>query len=75
MFFLFLEIQVIYLQSALKTWGCFICVLDGSNYSSIHFELVSSVLAQGATEPKSELVIQMAIELINNHLNSVQQKR
>ena len=37
-----------------------------------HFELVSSVLAQGATEPKSELVIQMAIELINNHLNSVQ---
>ena len=40
-----------------------------------HFELVSSVLALEATEPVSELVTQMAVELINNHLISVQQKR
>ena len=36
-----------------------------------HFELVSSILALEA----SELVSQMAVELINNHLISVQQKR
>ena len=40
-----------------------------------HFELVSSVLALDATEPLSEPVTQMAVELINNHLISVQQKR
>ena len=40
-----------------------------------HFELVSSVLALEATEPVSEPVTQMAVELINNHLTSVQQKR
>ena len=40
-----------------------------------HFELVSSVLALEATEPVSEPVTQMAVELINNHLISVQQKR
>ena len=44
-----------------------------------HFELVSSVLALEATEPLpepvSEPVTQMAVELINNHLISVQQKR
>ena len=47
-----------------------------------HFKLVSSVLALEATEPVSELVsepvsepvTQMAVELINNHLISVQQK-
>jgi hypothetical protein len=33
------------------------------------------VLALEATEPISELVTQMAVELINNHLISVQQKR
>ena len=44
-----------------------------------HFELVSSVLALDATdlvsEPISEPVTQMAVELINNHLILVQQKR
>ena len=38
-----------------------------------HFELVSSVLATlEATEPVSEPLSQMAVELINNHLISVQ---
>ena len=37
-----------------------------------HFELVSSVLALEATEPVSEPVTQMVVELINNHLISVQ---
>ena len=40
-----------------------------------HFELVSWVLALEATGPVSKLVTQMAVELINNHLISVQQKR
>ena len=38
-----------------------------------HFDLVSSLLALEATEPVSEPVTQMALELINNHLISVQQ--
>ena len=49
-----------------------------SNNNSVvqsHFELVSSVLALEATEPVSEPVTQMAVELINNHIISVQQKR
>ena len=50
--------------------GCFIYILVQS-----HFELVSLVLALEATEPVSEPVTQMAVELINNHLISVQQKR
>ena len=33
-----------------------------------HFDLVSLPLALEATEPVSELVTQMALELINNHL-------
>ena len=33
-----------------------------------HFELVSSIQALEATEPVSEPVTQMAVELINNHL-------
>ena len=32
-----------------------------------HFELVSLLLALEATEPVSEPVTQMAVELINNH--------
>ena len=40
-----------------------------------YFELVSSVLALDTTEPVSEPVTQMAVELINIHLISVQQKR
>ena len=54
--------------------GCFIYILDSSNSSSSQFELVSLVLALEATEPVSELVFQMAVELINNRLISVQQK-
>ena len=56
------------------TKACFIYILDSSN-SSTHFELVSLVLALEATEPVSEPVAQMAVELINNHLILVQQKR
>ena len=37
------------------------------------FDLVGSLLALEATEPVSELVAQMALELINNHLIAVQQ--
>ena len=40
-----------------------------------HFELVSLVLALEATEQLSEPVTQMTVELINNHIISVQQKR
>ena len=40
-----------------------------------HFELVSSVLALEPTEPVSEPATQMADELINNHVLSVQKKR
>ena len=46
-------------------------ILDGS----FNFDLVSLLLALEATEPESEPVTQMALELINNHLISVQQKR
>ena len=40
-----------------------------------HLELVSLVLALEATEPVSEPVTQMAVELVNNHLITVQHKR
>ena len=40
-----------------------------------HFELVSSLPALDATEPVSQPVTQMAVELINIHLISVKQKR
>ena len=44
-----------------------------------HFDLVSWLLALEATEPVSEPISKpvtpMAVELINNHLSSVQQKR
>ena len=40
-----------------------------------HFELISSVLALEATEPLAEPVAELAVELINNHLISVHQKR
>ena len=40
-----------------------------------YFELVSSLLALDATQSVSELVTQMAVEMINIHLISVQQKR
>ena len=58
------------------TKSCFIySLLDSSNSSSFTFYLVRSLLALEATEPVSELVTQTALELINNHLISVQQKR
>ena len=58
----------------MKAWLS-LYVLDGSNSSSMqsYFELVSPVLALEATDPVSEPVTQMAVELINNHLISVQQ--
>ena len=40
-----------------------------------HFEPVSSVLALEATEPVFEPLTQMAVEMRNNHLISVEQKR
>ena len=39
------------------------------------FDLISLLQALEATEPVSEPVPQMALELINNHFISVQQKR
>ena len=41
----------------------------------LNFDLVYLLLALEATEPVSEPVTQMAIELINIHIISVQQKR
>ena len=55
--------------------GCFIYILDSQILVQSHFELVSLVLALEAAEPVSEPVTQMAVELINNHLISVQQER
>jgi hypothetical protein len=50
-----------------------------SEMISSHFELISSVLALEATEPLAEPVAEpvaeLAVELINNHLISVHQKR
>ena len=68
------------MQTEIQKVGCFIYILDCSNSSSnwtiqSHFELVSLVLALEATEPVSEPITQMAVELINNHFISVQQKR
>ena len=40
-----------------------------------NFDLVSWLLALKATEPVSEPVTQMVVELINIHIISVQQKR
>ena len=45
------------------------------NLVQSHFEQISSVLGLEATEPVSEQVTQMAVELINIHFISVQQKR
>ena len=56
------------------TMGCFIYILVKIIVQS-HFELISLVLALEATEPVSETVSQMAVEVINNGLISVQQKR
>ena len=47
--------------------GCFISILDSLNH-------ILNYLALETTEPVSEPVTQMAVELINNHLISVQQE-
>ena len=61
------------------TRDCFIYILDSSNSVQSHFELISSVLALEGTEPLAEPVAEpvaeLAVELINNHLISVHQKR
>ena len=57
------------INKSTNTMGCFIYILDSSNSSSI---TVSWALALEATEPLSEPVTQMADELINNHLISLQ---
>ena len=64
-----------FLETSLSSFSMgIIYSLSSSNSSSSHFELVSLVLALEAIEPVSEMVTQMAVELINNHLISVQQK-
>ena len=40
-----------------------------------HLDPVSSLLALEATQPVTQPVTQMALELINKHLISIQQKR
>ena len=55
--------------------GCFIYILDCSNSSSFTLELVRWLLAVEATEPVSEPATKMAVELVNIHFISVQQKR
>ena len=62
------------------TQGCLIYILDIAQILvQSHFELISSVLALEATEPLAEPVAEpvaeLAVELINNHLISVHQKR
>ena len=60
----------------MKALDCFIYILDTVQILvHSHFDLVSWLLALEATEPVSEQVTQMAVELINIHLISVQQKR
>ena len=56
------------------TTGCFIYILDMYLVQILfhsYFDLVSWLLALEATEPISEPVIQMAVEIINIHLISV----
>ena len=71
--FRFVELDVSNLASVLSRifMGRFIYILDSSMIVHSHFDLVSSLLALEATEPVSEPVNQMALELINNHLISV----
>ena len=57
-----------------KIMGCFIYIQDSSNSSSFT-NLVSWLLPLEATEPVSEPLLEMAVELINIHLISVQWKR
>ena len=57
------------------TQDCFIYIHLVQILVHSHFDLVSSPLALEATEPVSEMVTQMALEVINKQLISVQQKR
>ena len=63
----------------MRVWCALICPLGCFIYVQTllhsHFDLVSSILALEATELVSEPVTQMAVELMNIHLISVQQKR
>ena len=68
-FSLGLRLKKLYLHQLM---GRFLYITDSSNSSSIVFELVSLVLALKANELVFERVTQMAVELINNHLMSVQ---
>ena len=58
-----------------NTRSCFIYILDSSNSSSFTVWSSCWLWALEATELVSEPVTQMAIELINNHLVSVQQNK
>ena len=55
--------------------GGFIYIPDSSNSSSFTFRSTILLLALEATKEISEPATQMALELINNHLISEQQKR
>ena len=61
-------------KGMLSSLGHFIYILDIQILVHSHFDLFSSLLALEATELVSEQVTQMALELINNRLISVQQK-
>ena len=64
-----------FLKDAVITVGVSFCLCSSFSVDHSHFDLVNWLLALEATEPVSELVIQMALELINLHLISLQQKR
>ena len=65
--------QIAIINSSLM--GPFIYILESSILVNSHFDLVNLLLALEATEPGSQPVTQMALEVIKNHLISVQQKR
>ena len=58
-----------------KTEGSFIYILDSSNSTSIKFWTCQYGSSSRSSWTASETVTQMAVELINIHLISVQQKR
>ena len=63
--------EMFYQKAPLKPMCCFIYILESSNSSSFTFDLISSLLALEATEPLSEPLTQMVLELLNNHPISV----
>ena len=58
----------------IHSMGRFIYILDSSNSSPFTFWSSQFISSSRATEPVSEPVTQMEVELINIHLISVQQK-